>query len=304
MQDSDIVVTTTADKAGSIQIYSEPKSEPQVEKPATEVSTDETPAENLEASEPQTEVEKPEGEKPEGEQTEKPKKKNGFKKRIAKLSAKVSSLEEEREFWRMEAQKLQTRGADIKQADTKRPEGKPRAEDFEKHEQFVEALAEWTADQKIMARERESKQAQLKSEVQAQISKHLDRVNDFKSEHDDFDEVIDSVSDIALPPHVQEAIIDSEISAELMYELSKDSDTLERIAQMGPRQAAKEIGKFEARIEAKRQPEKNPEIKTTKAPKPITPVGATAASTKSLEDLDYDDYYTARMAQLKPKRRA
>jgi hypothetical protein len=122
----------------------------------------------------------------------------------------------------------------------------------------------------------------------------------FAEAHDDWDDVLEGVGKIQLTLAVQESIIDSENSAELMYELAKDPKELKRICNLTPLAAAKEIGKFESRfLKPSASSEKQ---KTSSAPTPVTPVRTRgASSSKSIydENLSQSDYEALRREQLK-----
>lgn len=230
---------------------------------------------------------------------QKPKKKGGFKKRIDKLNAKLSTAEQEKEFWRQEALK-KTQGQPVKEAVSQKvAEGKPKADDFATHEEFVEALTDWKVEQKDKERDLKSRQSALKAESEKQINSHVERVKAFATSHDDFEEVMESVDDISVSPTVQELILGSEQGPELMYELAKNRAEFERITQLAPLAAAREVGKIEARL---KKQEAAIETKTTKAPRPINPVGgkASSGSKKSIydENLTQKEYEKLRAEQL------
>lgn len=305
MNDIQITSTTDSKEAVNLALGTKPETEPAKEDKSAAEITEENPAETLEASESQ-DAEKPEGEKPESEQV-KPKKSNGYKKKIAKLTrgnyerdARIQAQEQELERWR----KGELRASDAEKIATtsKKPDGKPRAEDFQTHAEYTEALTDWKVDQKIMARERESQKVEAESEASQLVSDHAKRVDEYRKTHGDFDELLESVDDVPLSKQFIDAVVESEMGPEIMEELARKPDELERIAQLDPRLLAKEIGKLEARLEAKKPAEEKLETKLTKAPKPITPVGSKASTTKSPEEMTYEEFYEWEEARLKKRR--
>lgn len=223
-----------------------------------------------------------ESEEDEDQLKKKSRSKRGFKKRIAKLSNKLSEKDKEIEYLKKQLfeGKKPDDVNDSKQAkgDDQESDAKPVADDFETHEDYIEALTDWKLEQKLSAQKAKEKETQVQSEHQKAVKAHIDRVEEFRESHEDFDEVIEDASDIQMSVAVQQLIIESENGPELMYELSKDPDELERICSLPPMSAAREFGKFETRIMKSSEPKKEAkEIKTTKAPKPIKPVGAKAS---------------------------
>lgn len=258
-------------------------------KSASDEKSDES--ENVEASEA-SEDETEESDESDSKEEKAPKK-SGFKRRIDKLTAKVSAAEQEREYWRQEALKHQKPDAPKEsqpESKAKDLSGKPSSDDFETHEAYVEALTDWKLEVREREREEKTKQAQVKTEFEKQLSSHLERVESFKSSHDDFDEVLEDVNDVPMSIAVQDAILKSDNGPELMYELAKNKEEYARICALPALDAARALGKFEARL-AKENQETKP-VKTTKAPPPIKTVGskASSASTKSPDEMDFQDY--------------
>jgi hypothetical protein len=237
---------------------------------------------------------------------DKPKKRGGFKKRIDKLSSKLSQKEQEVEYWRKEAlrhQKSEEPQAKSTPLETTATEGKPKSEDFESHEAYVEALTDWKIDQRDKVREAKQKETQVKTEFQKQVDSHLKRVEAFASQHEDFHDLLEDVDDIPMSVTVQEVILSSENGPELMYELAKNRAELERICRLPAIAAARELGKFEAKLKSSEAPT---EIKKTKAPAPITTVSAKGSGSvkKSIYDpnLSQREFEELREAQLKARR--
>lgn len=288
-----ITVTSTTDSAEDVLKAQGSKTTPDAVKsePAEKLAS-ETPKE----SEPLIENESKEDEEKDSDDEkseDKPqKKKGGYKRRIDKLITRLSAADQEAQFWRQEALKKQgVQEKAEKPVEPLRAEGKPKSDDFESHEAYVEALADWKVDQKLSAREQKAKESDLKTEQQKQVSAHVDRVQVFAKEHEDFNDLMESVNDIPMSITVQEVILGSEIGPELMYALAKEPEEYKKICKMPALQAARELGKIEARL-SKNSSTETPELKTTKAPKPINPVGSkpSAASTKSPDQMSFQEF--------------
>ena len=70
----------------------------------------------------------------------------------------------------------------------------------------------------------------------------------------------------------------SEDGAEMVYHLGSNLEKAEALANMTPASAIMEIGRISAQLSAK------PEIKTSAAPDPITPVKAGSALSSDISD--------------------
>lgn len=258
--------------------------------------TDENEIEELEASgEDEVSEDQPLEQKPK-------KKQNGFKKRISKLT-------NERDYWRDVALRNQSQA---QPQETQKPEPqveakpdlatRPKAEDFENHDDYVIALSKWSYAEEKRNDERKSREQSAKTEWQSKIKAHNERVQKFAEEHDDFNQVVNSVR-VPMPVAIQQAIVESEASAQLMYSLSKDQKELQRICQLPLVSALKELGKLEAKLTP--QAPNSSVKKTTMAPKPVNPVrtkGSVVTKSLSDPDLPFKDFERMRNEQRKSAR--
>ena len=252
-----------------------------------EVDQDEKEAEESETSE-----ESEDTEEAEVEVEKKPKPKRGFKRRIDKLNSKLSAAEQEKEYWRQQALANQSQETEkestIQQSDNENQ--KPSADDFETHEEFIEALSDWKVEQKLQARENASKERQIKLEKESKLTSFQEKVSDFSETVEDFNEVIEDVDDIVMSVAVQECLLESENGPELMYRLAKDPVEYKRICALSPVAAARAIGRFEAKFQKSEPSEVKPKekIKTSNAPKPPKTLGSRASggTKKTIYDSD------------------
>ena len=250
-----------------------------------------------------------EGDEEESESKEaKPKKVGGYQRKINKLTKKAAEALQEKEYWRQEALKAQKQP--VAEKSEEKPQAtsdKPLADNFETHEDYVEALTDWKLEQKLSEREAKAKETQAKTEHQSQIEAHIAKVNEFKATVDDFDDVIEDVEDIPMSLAVQDAILTSDNGPELMYQLAKNPDEYRRICQLPAMQAARAIGRFESRIQ-KESPAESPakQPKTTKAPPPLKPVGKASSGTvkKDLSDPNISQREFERIRAEQEKQRA
>lgn len=107
----------------------------------------------------------------------------------------------------------------------------------------------------------------------------------------DFKDVVGK-SKANVEPHVASAILESDLGPKLFYHFAKNPDELEKINSMTERQAIKEIAKLEITLETKPKPE----VKTSKAPDPITPVTKNhlPVVSKNIDDMPMDEFIESR----------
>lgn len=229
------------------------------------------PAEaTLEPASDKTPTDKPEGES-------KPKAKTA-QERVLQVIDQRNKAEAEAEAAKREAADLRARiealeaakSAPIEQSD------KPQRSKFAAEDDYIEAMADWRADQRIAERERQKVEAQAKAEAEAIDSAFATRVKKAQAEITDFDEVV-GAANVNIPDFLVMAIKESESGPLLTYYLAKNQDEARRIAAMRPVQAIKAMDKIERELMAD-EPESVPEVstpKTKRAPEPITPVRGT-----------------------------
>lgn len=282
----------------------DPKEEEVKEPDESEEESAEDPADDEETDAEEKEAATLEDETQKG----KPKKKGGWRRQIEKREQTISTLEQEKEYWRQEALRAQKNPAEQSENAIAKPDlsKRPKADDFETNDAYVEALTDWKLETKLAADRQRQRDDAIKNEAQTRIGKHNERVNAFKESHDDFEDVLENVAKIPMSLSVQETIIESDLGPEVMYELAKNPKEFARICALKPLAAAKEIGKIETRL-SKPASEIPPEKKTTKAPAPVTPVRTRGASVvKDLykaESMTQREWNQLREEQIRSARR-
>lgn len=201
------------------------------------------------------------------------------RKQNPKLEKRFSEITRQREEARKEAQRerearmqLEDRLRQLEQKSAPQvqeaQDGKPRPEQFEDAFKYAEALAEYTANLKIQQMKQETEREKF-------VKTWSEKVNAVKDELPDFDDMVAS-SDVVVPNHVRDAIMESEQGAKLLYHLAENPEIAEKIAKLPPISALREIGKLEARLEAKPQASQETvtPVEKSKAPEPIKPIRA------------------------------
>lgn len=184
---------------------------------------------------------------------------------------------------------------------------KPTPDKFATTEEYVEAVAEWKAQEIVKSQldmtekqRREAAQRQYHEKVQATFKQREEAA---RSKYDDFEEVAYS-PDVPITQPMAMTIQESELGPELAYYLGKNLSEAERIARLSPFLQAKELGRLEAKLSAAVTPPK-----PSAAPAPISPIkspsGAPSvvdtANPKSAESMSTSDWIAAERERQRRK---
>jgi len=184
---------------------------------------------------------------------------------VKKQKAKAAAIAERKaaKAYAEKLEQLAVKPQEQRQAAT--VEGKPKLEQFEKVEDYVEAVADWKLQ---TAQQEQSRQyeAQRIKQVQNEVQAKAQSVFELAEQDPEFDnEVFES---LPVSDPMAYAIMDSDIAPKLMVYLQKNPDEVDRIAKLSPARQAAEIGKMEAKLSVVEK------VKTSNAPAPIKPVGS------------------------------
>ena len=304
---------TVEEKSAAQSESDEKPDEKADESDSLEEKEESTEGDESEAEEDDDSSEKEDDDSDKEDDEEKPKedkkpKRSGIQRRINKLNARIQAANEQAEMWRQEALKNKASDPlDDESKETVKADGKPVSDNYETYDEYMEALADWKAEQKLEAYKAKVEAESLKAKVADRVSTHNSRVDAYRSENSDFDSDLadffeDQGDDFKLSMAVEETITDSEIGPQLLHELIKNPEEFERINSLGAMGAARAIGRLESKIEAessKSSTEKKVEAKkTTNAPKPLAAVKAKgSAVSKSLDQMSQKEYEAYRMSK-------
>ena len=220
----------------------------------------------------------------EPEEAEAEAKQEGERKQNPKLERRFSEITKQREEARKEAQQerearqaLEQRLAALEQQRVQPQQAAPAADSEPQPSQFsdafeyAKALAEYTADKRLAERDRQVAEAKDAEKRQEVIQTWAKKVETAKAELPDFDDIVAS-SDVVVNDDIRDAILESDVGPKILYHLAENEDIAKKIAGMNPKAALREIGKLEARFEAKPEAEKTAPIVKSKAPAPIQPL--------------------------------
>ena len=239
--------------------------------PAEAVEEPTEPTEAEEQSEPEAEAEAQQQEE---------------RKQNPKLERRFSEITKQREAARQEAQRereareaLEARLAELEKKSQPQQavvaDQEPQPSQFNDAFEYAKALAEYTADKRIEEMKRQEAEAKQAQERQKVIETWASKVQQAKATLPDFDDIVAS-SDVVVNDDIRDAILESDVGPQILYHLAENDDVAKKIAGLSAKQALREIGKLEARFEAK---ETKPEpIVRSKAPTPIQPIKGSSPS--------------------------
>ena len=249
----------------------------------------ETPVEEVTETEPmeQAEVQSEQETTEETKATEEKKQNPKLEKRFSELTKQREEARKEaaREREQREALESRIRELEGKVAPTPVEENvKPQPSQFNDAFEYAEALAEWSAEQAILNREKQESERKAQEEQQKLIQSWNKRLETVKADLPDYDEMIASAADISVSDAIRDAMLESEQGPRILYHLAENPELAEKLNSMSQVSALREIGKLEAKFEAnvtskdapKTEAEQKPQVARSKAPAPITPIKASS----------------------------
>jgi hypothetical protein len=234
--------------------------QPEVEAVQTE------PTEKVEErSEPESEVK---------EQEDKPKSNPKLERRFSEITKQREEARKEAQQEREARQALETRLAALERQpapQAPKVDEEPQPSQFNDAFEYAKALAEYTADKRIGEMRKQDAEAKEAQERQKVIDQWANKVQAAKTSLPDFDDIVAS-SDVVVNDDIRDAILESDVGPQILYHLAENEDVAKKIAGLSAKQALREIGKLEARFEAKETAPETKPITRSKAPQPIQPL--------------------------------
>ena len=223
-------------------------------------------------AEPTEEVERSEPEIEEKEQEEKPKANPKLERRFSEITKQREQAREEARREREAREALEARLAALEKQSAPAPkvDEEPQPSQFNDAFEYAKALAEYTADKRIEEMKKQEAEAKVAQERQRVIETWAQKVQKAKEVLPDFDDIVAS-SDVVVNDDIRDAILESDVGPQILYHLAENEDVAKKIAGLSAKQALREIGKLEARFEAK-ETKPEPPVVRSKAPTPIQPL--------------------------------
>jgi hypothetical protein len=237
----------------------------------------------------------------EKKEEEKPKKQGKFAKRISELTQQ-RNVERERaaaleaRLTALEATKPQVEASDSPMPDpAKYNDQATYNKDYQQWQQ-----KEIQSQARIMLQ-----QERVQAQQQEQLSKWNAKVSDFVKDTPDFSENVQQVSHLA-PALERNGVLpmlaQSEYGVQVMDYYARNPDKAESLAKMHPMDAAREIGRHEARFEDKKSAQPVKTVAKSNAPAPITPIKGGKSPDSNY--IDAEGNFTGTPAQYRALRKA
>jgi hypothetical protein len=216
----------------------------------------------------------------EPKEAEKEANQEGERKQNPKLEKRFSEITKQREEARQEAQKEREARMALEQRlsalEQQKPEKvnvdqEPQPSQFNDAFEYAKALAEYSTEKALAERDRQVAQAKEQEAQHKIIESWAQKVQEAKAELPDFDDMVAS-SDVVVNNDVRDAILESDVGPKILYHLAENSDLAKRISGLSTNAALREIGKLEARFEAKPEIKQTAPVVKSKAPTPIQPI--------------------------------
>lgn len=177
----------------------------------------------------------------------------------------------------------------------------PQEKDFDDYSDYVAAKAVWRYSQETHSREAEAvgsevEEAQRKLQQIDETEKRLVQENfaaqvaDARSRYADYDAIV-TARDVPISQTVVDIVTQSDVGADVAYYLASNKALAAEVSAMSPIEAARAIGRIEARISAPKP------RATSTAPEPISPVRGKAAATKDPSKMSMAEYKKWRASQ-------
>jgi hypothetical protein len=215
-------------------------------------------------------------------------------KRLSKESRRAEKLAEERVRRELAERELER----IRTERNPQPQGKPKEEDYagRPYSEYVEALAEWKADQKFQAKAQESAAQRQQREAGERIGRVLESVSRGSEDIPDFKE---AVFEDETAPITEAMVIFAEQAAQkpakLLHYIATHREEGERIAKLPPAKQMLELHALESKLSAPPKP--------TDTPPPIKPNTTKAsAETGYRPDMTDAEYAAMRRRQIAQRR--
>jgi hypothetical protein len=262
-----------AERLGLAEVQEEPEA----------VEQTEPVAEEEQLSEPIAEEEATETEKP----------KDKLEKRFSKVTKRAQDAEAKAEQLEARLRDLEARANPQTIAQTANVNDKPQASQFDDAFEYAEALAEWSAEKALKDRDIAESQRKAEEERNKVLKSWNDKVDKAKKEMPDFNDIVSS-STVVVSDAIRDAILESDVGPQILYQIASDDDYAESLTSMSAIKALKEIGRLEAKFEAELEATPKKEARTvsqSKAPAPISPLkGGKSAGADVLVDTNGEFY--------------
>lgn len=231
---------------------------------------------------------------PTSEQEEKPEE----KPKVDRVQRRIDRLTREKNEAIAEAKYLREQQSRSNEPQKQEDEPSLDREDYKTDREWIEAIADYKAEQKakVIIESQAQERARAEAETKRQtVEQKASKIFAEAAKLGDYDE--DDFNEIPYTAAMSEAILESDLGAAIVHHLAANPDFVDRLSSLSPTRQAAEIGKLEITLA-----EKAP-VKKSAAPSPIKPVSGGGGTYKGLSDtLSTDDWLRERNKQLRENR--
>lgn len=229
------------------------------------------------------------------------KKKGGFQRKLEARDKTIAQLQQENERLKYNPQ-APTDAGGKKEDKTQQQDGRPVKPDASKfdnysdyqvaQDKYTEDLTDWKIKQSDSEKSATQQREAALNDYKKQTDSFFSKVSEFSKnkETSDMNEIVEELKQYPFSTGLDQLVIYSEFGPQVAYELGKNIKELDRINALGPVAQAREIGKIEARIEARLSKPKETK-KVSSAPDPISTVkGKGTIAKKTISEMSDDEY--------------
>jgi hypothetical protein len=221
-------------------------------------------------------------------------------KRRERKKAHMERLRKEAEEAKIALHEKETRLEKVRQR-AEQSNTPPKESDYTDYNEYLVAMGAYHAAKTMDTREIREVEEATKAEQdrlkrinearQAEVAQNwADQAAEAKTRYADFEQVAYTAP---ISPPVAHMIAASDVGADLAYYLGTNKDqaiAISRLAQFDPIEAAREIGRLEARLSLPK-----PNLRTN-APDPVNPVKPKPSGMKDPKKMSFEEYREARMS--------
>lgn len=204
---------------------------------------------------------------------------------------KLSRSERQRRRLRALSTEIETLKAQLSEKAASNAGDPPKEEDFGgDYLKYQAALSAYETAQAVRkefeGRDKQAREERLRERQREAAEEFIERAEEFKARVTDFDQAVERFVKAGgkFEPHVVEELQLSEQGPALVYQLASNPQLAAELNAMSPRDAARAIGRLEAKVSLP-----NPK-KQTSAPKPIVPPSGGATPPKDPSNMTMDEY--------------
>lgn len=172
---------------------------------------------------------------------------------------------------------------------TPKEDPKPKQEDFETYEEFMEALGRWsTRDENAKSKKDEAEQTEAEKARQREQN-FYDKLAKGNEKFNDFENLV-FTDDFLLSKEAKNVLMDIEDPVPILYHLAKNPDEMQALTRLGPVQVAMAIGKLEQKLNAGKAPQKPKKEPAEDFEPPDEVGGGSDIDGKKPQDMSHAEY--------------